>query len=204
MIFNSFATHNDIITFVVVQWPPIGDSVRRCFSEWGSGDRIDDRKYRGVAHCCYVLTLNLSEQQWVFKKKKKKFADAKRWRSRLVRSRRGPTWPACPLCTCVPRGVGVSAAARRLAATGSKSPPWSRPRRMPVRSPDSSSTSRRSTYCYLGERRRGEEKERVSARHEARGRGTTVVDRIYEGEVSTRSNARSLTLSWPLINKFWA
>lgn len=203
MTFNSFATHNDIITFVVVQWPPIGDSVRRCFSEWWSGDRIDDRKYRCVAHCCYVLTLNLYEQQCFYLFFLVFFADAKRWRGRLVRSRRGRTWPACPLCTCVPRGVGVSAAARRLAATGSKSLPWSRPRRMPVRSPDSSSTFRRSTYCYLGERRQGEEKERVSARHEAWGRGTAVADRIYEGEVSTGSNARSLTLSWPLINRFW-
>lgn len=66
----------------------------------------------------------------------------------------GPTWPVCPLCTCVPRGVGVSAAAKRLAAKESRSPPWSHPRRTPVRSPDSNSTFRKSMCCYLDDKDR--------------------------------------------------
>lgn len=117
-----------------------------------------------------------------------------------VWTRRGPTWPVCPPGTCVPTGVCVSAAATRPAATGSKSPPWSRPRRTPARSPGSSSTFRKSTCCCLDDGGQGEEEERVSecAPCEVWRGGATVANR------RKFPYAWMLTLSWPLIVKFWA
>lgn len=60
-----------------------------------------------------------------------------------------PTWPVSPLCMCVPRGVGVSAAARRLAAKGLTIPPLSLPLHRLARSPDSNNTFHRNMYYYL-------------------------------------------------------
>lgn len=59
------------------------------------------------------------------------------------------TWPVSPLCTCVPRGVCVSATARRLGAKGLLIPPLSLPLHTQVRSPDSNNTFHRNMYYYL-------------------------------------------------------
>lgn len=60
---------------------------------------------------------------------------------------RSHTWRVCPPGTSCPRGAGVSAGAKRPAATGSLSPPWCPRLHRLALFPDNSSISHRSK-CY--------------------------------------------------------